>query len=92
VLRRLIGGLDARRTLDAAVRIAAASALLALVTLGTRELLDGPLSGSSASQLLVIAGAGAAGLAAYAAASAALRIEEAREVASLVRGQLSRLR
>jgi hypothetical protein len=41
---------------------------------------------------LVILGAGAAGTAAYALASSALRIDEAREVAALVRGQLSRLR
>jgi putative peptidoglycan lipid II flippase len=92
VLRRLIGGIDARRTLDAALRIAVASALLALVALGVKALLDGVLSESNVSQLVVIAAAGAAGLAAYAAASAALRIEEAREVAAIVRGQLGRLR
>ena len=92
VLRRLIGGVDARRTLDVALRITIAAGLLALAALGIREVLDGALSNSNASQLLVIAGAGAAGMATYAAASAALRIDEAREVAALVRGQLSRLR
>jgi putative peptidoglycan lipid II flippase len=92
VLRRLIGGVDARRTLDVALRITIAAGLLALAALGIREVLDGALSNSNASQLLVITGAGAAGMAAYAAASAALRIDEAREVAALVRGQLSRLR
>jgi putative peptidoglycan lipid II flippase len=92
VLRRVIGGVDARRTLDVGLRIAVAAGLLALAALGVREALDSVLSGSSGSQLIVIAAAGAAGAAAYAAASTALRIDEAREVAALVRGQLSRLR
>ena len=92
VLRRLIGGLDARRTLDVALRILVAASLLALAALGVKQALDGVLSDSNASQLLVVIAAGAAGTAAYAAASSALRIEEAREVAALVRGQLARLR
>jgi putative peptidoglycan lipid II flippase len=92
VLRRLIGGIDARRTLDVALRIAIAAGLLALTALGVREVLDGALSNSNGAQLLVIAGAGSAGMAVYAAAAAALRIDEAREVAALVRGQLARLR
>src|SRR5206468_1778199 len=40
VLRGQIGGIDARRTLDAAIRIALAGGLLALVVLGAREALD----------------------------------------------------
>ena len=92
VLRRLIGGLDATRTLAVAVRIVIASAALAGAALAARELLDGALSQSNGDQLLVVLGAGATGLAAYGLASAALRIEEAREVAGLVRGQLGRLR
>src|SRR5436190_16632495 len=92
VLRRLIGGLDATRTLAVAVRIVIASAALAGAALAARELLDGALSQSNGDQLLVVLGAGATGLAAYGLASAALRIEEAREVAALVRGQLGRLR
>jgi putative peptidoglycan lipid II flippase len=92
VLRRLIGGIDARRTLDVALRIAIAAGLLALAALGVRELLDGALSSSNGSQLLVIAGAGLVGTAVYAAASTALRIDEAGEVAAIVRGQLNRIR
>jgi hypothetical protein len=92
VLRQLIGGVDARRILDVGLRIALAAGALAGAALGVRELLDSALSSSSGAQLLVIAGAGAAGVATYAAASAALRIDEAREVAALVRGQLGRLR
>jgi putative peptidoglycan lipid II flippase len=92
VLRGMIGGVDARRTLDVALRITIAAGLLALAALGVKELLEGSLSGSNASQLLVIVAAGAAGAAAYTVAVTALRIEEAREVAALVRGQLARLR
>jgi putative peptidoglycan lipid II flippase len=92
VLRRLIGGLDARRTLEAGVRILIAAGLLALGAFGVKEALDGVLSESNGAQLLVVLGAGTAGIAAYAAASAALRIDEAREVAALVRDQLGRLR
>jgi putative peptidoglycan lipid II flippase len=92
VLRRLIGGIDARRTIDVGARITVAAAMLALAAFGVRELLDSALSDSNGAQLLVILGAGAAGTAAYALASSALRIDEAREVAALVRGQLSRLR
>ena len=50
------------------------------------------LSDSNGAQLLVVVGAGATGMAAYALASTALRIDEAREVAALVRGQLGRLK
>jgi len=92
VLRRVIGGIDARRTLDVALRITIAAGLLALAALGVRELLDGVLSSSNGSQLLVVAGAGAAGTAVYAAASTALRIDEASEVAAIVRGQFKRIR
>jgi len=92
VLRRLIGGVDARRTIAVGARIVVAASLLALAALGVRELLDSALSDSNGAQLLVIVGAGTAGIAVYAAAASALRIDEAREVASLVRGQLKRLR
>lgn len=92
VLRRLIGGLDARRTLDTALRILVAGALLALAAFAVKEALDSLLSDSNSAQLLVVAAAGTAGTAAYVAASLALRIDEAREVGAVVRGQLARLR
>jgi putative peptidoglycan lipid II flippase len=92
VLRRLIGGLDARRTLDVTLRILVAGALLALAAFAVKEALDGVLSDSNAAQLLVVVTAGTAGSLAYAFASRALRIDEAREVGALVRGQLARLR
>jgi putative peptidoglycan lipid II flippase len=92
VLRRRIGGVDARRTLDVGVRILVAAGFLALAALGVKAVLDGALSDSNAAQLVVVVAAGTAGAAAYAAASTALRIDEAREVAALVRGQLARFR
>jgi putative peptidoglycan lipid II flippase len=92
VLRRLIGGVDARRTLAVSLRITIAAAVLAIATLVVKEVLDGALSGSNGAQLIVVVVAGSAGMLAYAAASAALRIDEAREVAALVKGQLRRLR
>jgi putative peptidoglycan lipid II flippase len=91
VLRRLIGGLDARRTLDVSFRILIAATLLALAALGVKALLDSALPSSSGAQLIVIAAAGGAGLLVYAAASSALRIPEARELAALVKGQLGRI-
>ncbi len=92
VLRRLIGGVDLRRTLAVGLRITLAAGLLAGTALGIKSLLDSALSGSNGSQLIVIVVAGVAGAAAYFAACFALRIHEAREVADLIRGQLSRLR
>jgi putative peptidoglycan lipid II flippase len=92
VLRRLIGGIDARHTLSVALRIAIAAGGLALAALAVRELLYSALSGSNGSQLVIITAAAAAGTAVYAAVSAALRIREAGEVAAIVKGQLARLR
>jgi hypothetical protein len=47
---------------------------------------------SFAGQLLLVAAAGTAGIAAYVTMVAALRVEEARTVWALVRSQLARLR
>jgi putative peptidoglycan lipid II flippase len=92
VLRRLIGGIDARRTLEVTLRITVAAGLLALAALGVRELLDGVLSSTNGAQLIVVVVAGLVGMLVYVAASTALRIDEAGELISLVRGQLGRLR
>jgi putative peptidoglycan lipid II flippase len=92
VLRTLMGGLDARRTLDSALRIAVAGALTALVALGVREALDASVSDSFLAQAAVIVVAGSAGLAVYAAAVWALRVHEARTIWALARGQFARLR
>jgi putative peptidoglycan lipid II flippase len=92
VLRVEVGGIDGRRTLDAGIRILVAAALLAGTALGVRELIDGAVSTDFGGQLAVVMGAGAAGAAVYVAAVYALRVEEARQIAALVRSQLARLR
>jgi putative peptidoglycan lipid II flippase len=92
ILRPRIGGIDGRRTLDATLRILAATALLVLVALGTRELLEGPLADGFGGRLLLIASVGGAATATYAAAVAALRVSEASQLWGLVRGQFARAR
>jgi putative peptidoglycan lipid II flippase len=92
VLRPAIGGIDGRRTLVATVKILFAAAALTAVALGVRELLEGALSDDFWDQVAVIALAGAAGTATYAALVYALRVEEAHQILALVRGGLARLR
>ena len=92
VLRPDLGGLDGRHTLDATVRILVASALLAGTALAVKLGLDGIVSDDFAGQLLVIVGAGCAGLAAYVAAVFALGVGEAHQIRTLVRDQVARLR
>ncbi len=92
VLRTLMGGLDARRTLDSALRIAVAGAITAGVALGVREALDASVSNSFWAQAAVVLVAGSAGIAAYAALVWVLGVHEARTIWGLVRGQWGRLR
>ena len=91
VLRGRLGGLDLARTLDASVRVLIAGALLVAVTFGVREALSG-LSDSLVDQIVVVATASAAGLAVYVAVVLATRVEEARQISALIRGQLARFR
>jgi putative peptidoglycan lipid II flippase len=90
-LRTQIGGVDMARTVRAGTRILAAGALCAAVALGVREALAGLDDGLLEQTALVLASS-AAGLAAYTAVVMATRVEEARQISSLVRGQLARLR
>jgi putative peptidoglycan lipid II flippase len=92
VLRPRLGGIDGRRTLDAATRILVASAALAAVAVAVKAGIDGAVADDFAGQLLVIAAAGTAGTATFAAAVYALGVEEARQLWALARGQLARLR
>jgi putative peptidoglycan lipid II flippase len=92
VLRPDLGGLDGRHTLDATLRILVASALLAGTALAVKLGLDGIVSDDFAGQLLVVVGAGCAGLAAYVAAVFALGVGEAHQIRTLVRDQVARLR
>jgi putative peptidoglycan lipid II flippase len=91
VLRGRLGGLDLARTLDASIRVLVAGALLVAVTLGVREALSG-LSDSLIDQIVVVAAASVAGLTVYASVVLATRVEEARQISALIRGQLARLR
>ena len=56
-----------------------------------REALDG-LGDSLLEQTALVLAASAAGLAVYVAVVMATRVEEARQITALVRGQLARLR
>ncbi|HZO60646.1 MAG TPA: murein biosynthesis integral membrane protein MurJ [Solirubrobacterales bacterium] len=90
-LRREIGGVDMARTVRAGTRILAAGALCAAVALGVREALDG-LEDTLLQQTVLVAAASAAGLMAYVTVVMTTRVEEARQISALVRGQLARLR
>jgi putative peptidoglycan lipid II flippase len=92
VLRTMMGGLDARRTLYAALRIAVAGTIAFGVALAIKLGLDAGLADSFGDQLAVILVAGTAGTAAYAAAVWMLRVHEARAVWGLLSGQFARLR
>ena len=91
-LRGQLGGIDAAHTLRAGIRIFLAGAVLAAVALGVREALEPSLSDSLLDQTMLVLVASAAGLAAYAAVVFAARVEEAQQIAALVRSQLARLR
>jgi putative peptidoglycan lipid II flippase len=90
-LRSEIGGVDMARTVNAGIRISVAGVLCAAVALGVREALDG-LGGGLVEQTALVAAASAAGLAVYVAVVLATRVDEARQITALVRGQLARLR
>jgi hypothetical protein len=90
-LRAQIGGVDMARTVHAGTRILGAGALCAAVALGMREALGG-LGDSLLEQTALVAVASGTGLAVYGAVVMALRVEEARQITALVRGQLARFR
>jgi putative peptidoglycan lipid II flippase len=92
VLRRQIGGIDGRRTADAGVRILIATLVLTGVALGIREAMEGIVSEGFGGQLAIVIAAGTAGMAVYAACVLALGVGEARQLVSLGRQQLARLR
>jgi len=92
-LRRELGGqLEGRETVDAVLRIVAASALLAVVAYGSYAALDELAGRSLAGQIVSVCGALAAGLAAYAVAVLALRVPEAQQIRDAVADRLRRRR
>jgi putative peptidoglycan lipid II flippase len=89
-LRRELGGVEGRRTADALARIGVASALLGVAAYGAWYGLDAALGRALAAQIVSVGLGCAAGVAAYAAAVAALRVPEGRQLWGVVAGRLRR--
>ena len=85
LLRGDLGGVEGARTLGAAVRMLAASALLAGVSFGIWHLLDAALGRSLGAQVGSVGGAILAGVAVYGAGVWALGVPEARQIRALLR-------
>jgi putative peptidoglycan lipid II flippase len=92
ILRPQLGGIDGRRTLDASLRIGCACLALFLVTIGMREFMEGRVGEGFADQLLLLVTSGAAGVLVYGAVVLGLRLDEARQLWRLARGQFARAR
>jgi len=86
LLRGELGGVDAGRSLAAALRMVAAAALLAGVSYGAWYGLDEVLGRSLPAQVAAVGTAIAAGLGVYAGAVWALRVPEARQIRSMLPG------
>ncbi|HEU4906773.1 MAG TPA: murein biosynthesis integral membrane protein MurJ [Solirubrobacterales bacterium] len=85
ILRRLLGGLELGRLLDAAIRISIAAAALAAVSFGIWDVLDDALGRGLLGQIASLgAGLGVGGLA-YVGVARLLRVEELTQVMRLVR-------
>jgi putative peptidoglycan lipid II flippase len=89
-LRLELGGIEGRQTLAAALRIALATAALAGVAYGVWNGLDELLGRALVTQALSLGGGIAAGIAVYALAVWALRVEEARQIGRLLGGRFRR--
>jgi len=86
LLRRELGGGEAVRTIAAAIRMLAASALLAVVSYGAWYGLDDALGRSLAAQVASVGVAIAAGAVVYAGAVWMLGVPEARQIRALLPG------
>jgi putative peptidoglycan lipid II flippase len=85
ILRRLLGGLELGRLLDTGVRIAIASAGLALVSFVVWDVLDSALGRGLLGQLVSLGSGLAAGGLVYLGAAKALRVAELDQVVRLLR-------
>ena len=85
ILRRLLGGLELGRLADVTLRIVAASAALAAVSLGVWEVLDDALGRGLLGQIVSLGSALAIGGGVYLAAARLLRIAELEQMRRLVR-------
>jgi putative peptidoglycan lipid II flippase len=84
LLRRDLGGVEGARTLDGALRMLLAGALLGAAAWGVWHVLDGALGHSLAAQAAAVGSGIATGLAVYAAAVWALRVPEARQLRAML--------
>jgi putative peptidoglycan lipid II flippase len=89
-LRRRIGGLQLRTTLQTTVKIVIAAAVLGGVAYITWYVLDEALGRSLLAQVVTVGGAIALGSAVYAALVLAMRIPEARQILELLTRRLRR--
>lgn len=89
-LSRELDGIEARRTLSAALRMLVSAAALCLASFAVWSALDDALGRSLVAQMVSVGTAVAAGFAVYAAAALALRVPEARQIRDLVADRLPR--
>ena len=85
ILRRMLGGLELGRLLDAAIRISLAAAALAAVSFGVWDVLDGALGRGLAGQIVSLGTALALGGLVYIGAAKLLRIAELEQITRLLR-------
>jgi putative peptidoglycan lipid II flippase len=85
VLRRLLGGLELGRLLDAGLRISLAAAALAAVSYGVWDALDGALGDGLAAQIASLGSALALGGVVYVGVAWLLRVAELEQVMRLLR-------
>lgn len=89
VLRNQIGGIEFGRLIDGAIRITLGSLVLAVVARLVWTSLDRALGGPPIAQIVSVGGALTLGGAAYLGVVLALRVPEARQLASVVRSRWS---
>jgi putative peptidoglycan lipid II flippase len=89
-LRRTLGGIEGWKILSAFIKILVATAALAGVSYGVWYGLDQALGRSLVAQIASLAIGIGAGIAIYAAAVFALRVEEAHQIRRLVAGRFGR--
>ena len=85
ILRRLLGGLELGRLLDAGIRISIAALALAAVSFGIWDLLDDALGRGLLGQIISLGSALAVGGLVYVGAARLLRIDELDQILRLVR-------
>jgi putative peptidoglycan lipid II flippase len=85
VLRGQLGGIHFGRLLDGAVKVVAASALLAAVSYGVWHVLDGAVGESTIGQIISLGIGLLVGAAVYLGAVLAMRVPEARQLLGVVR-------